>query len=191
MLAGRVEAVCSFTAHSVVAVDLPPEEVRARLDPDDLGSAMSAPFLAWVSEATGAKIGALDAVLVAPAKAEPAIDLIRRDDLLGHPRVSRAAVYRTELRVFSDPSGAGVLVIGRGLAGRLEMSFEVDEPVRGAGLGRRLAASAPQALQSDEPLFAQCSPGNAGSLRALIAAGYVPIGSECLFLRPSSGSDVG
>jgi hypothetical protein len=34
-----------------------------------------------------------------------------------------------------------------------------------------------------EPLFAQVTPGNAASLRAFLAAGYRPIGSEVLFLR--------
>jgi GNAT superfamily N-acetyltransferase len=187
---GAVEAVCSFTAHSVVAVDLPASDIRAHLDPGDLGSAMSAPFLAWVGDATRTTIGVLDAVLVAPERAEPEIDLLERDDLLDHPRVSRSARYRSDIRVFADRSGAGILIIGRGLAGRWEMAFEVDEPARGRGLGRKIAASAPMAVAAAEPLFAQCSPGNAGSLRALIAAGYVPVGSECLFLRPN-GAGVG
>jgi hypothetical protein len=34
-----------------------------------------------------------------------------------------------------------------------------------------------------EPVFAQVAPGNAGSLRAVLAAGYRPIGGEVLFAR--------
>ena len=142
-LDGSVEAVCSFTAHSVTAIDLPPDQILAHLDLRDLGAAMSAPFLAWVAESTLTKPGALDAVLVAPPPpTEPVIELTEREDLVDHPRVARAALYRTGIRVFSDRSAAGILVIGRGLAGRLEMAFEVDEPARCRGLGRRLAASA-------------------------------------------------
>jgi GNAT superfamily N-acetyltransferase len=185
---GRVEAVCSFMAHSVVAVDLPADGIRSRLDPSDLGSAMSAPFLAWIAEATRATAGALDVVLVAQSAGDPEIELIERDDLLGHPRVARSARYRSDLRVFAEASGAAVLVLGRGLVGRCEMAFEVDADSRGKGLGRKIAAAASSVAPAGEPLFAQCSPGNAGSLRALIAAGYVPIGSECLFLR---GEDPG
>ena len=32
-----------------------------------------------------------------------------------------------------------------------------------------------------EAIFAQTSPGNAASLRALLAAGFVPLGSEVIF----------
>ena len=41
----------------------------------------------------------------------------------------------------------------------------------------RRSALAPR----DEPLYAQVSPGNASSLRAVLAAGYRAIGSEVLF----------
>jgi len=39
---------------------------------------------------------------------------------------------------------------------------------------------------SGEPLFAQVAPGNAASLRAFLAAGFVPIGAEVLFPRGSA-----
>ncbi|NUR85978.1 MAG: GNAT family N-acetyltransferase, partial [Nonomuraea sp.] len=34
------------------------------------------------------------------------------------------------------------------------------------------------------PLWAQVAPGNAASVRAFLAAGYVPIGAEALLVRP-------
>jgi hypothetical protein len=68
----------------------------------------------------------------------------------------------------STPAG-GVLVRGHGVAGRLEVSVEVDDEVR------HLVT---------EPLWAQVAPGNARSLRAFQAAGYRPVGSEALFLLP-------
>lgn len=184
-LEGPVDAVCSFTAHAVLAVDLPAEELLARLDPSDLGAPMSATFLAWVGERLGTTPGVLDAVMVAPVSSPVAPAALEpRDDLVDHPRVRRAARYRRDLRVFADPSGAGVLVIGRGLAGRWEMAFEVEAAARGRGLGRGLAAGARSLVAPDEPLFAAASPGNAASVRSLLAAGYVPIGAECLFARP-------
>jgi RimJ/RimL family protein N-acetyltransferase len=63
------------------------------------------------------------------------------------------------------------------------VSIEVDEDARGRGLGRELALAA-RAL-AREPVFAQVSPGNSASLRAFLAAGYRPIGSEVLFLHTS------
>jgi hypothetical protein len=85
--------------------------------------------------------------------------------------------------VYTDGSGAGVLVVGRGLAGRREMAFEVDGSARDRGLGRALAAAAPTLIPEGEYVFAQASPGNAASVRAVLAAGYTPIGSEVLFAR--------
>jgi GNAT superfamily N-acetyltransferase len=182
---GRVDAVCAFTAHGVVAVNLPEEEIRAHLDQNDFGASMSATFLAWVGDRLGTAPGVLDNVLVAPARphATAPIELGRRDDLTDHPRVGRAARYRTDLRVYTEETGAGVLVIGRGLVGRWEMAFEVDPEARGRGLGRALAAAAPTLIPEGEHIFAGASPGNAASVRAVLAAGYLPIGSECLFSR--------
>jgi hypothetical protein len=183
-LEGPVDAICSFTAHAVLAVDIPAEELLTRLDPNDLGAPMSATFLAWVAKRLGTTPGVLDVVMVAPASSSVTpVALEPRDDLVGHPRVRRAARYRRDLRVFADPSGAAVLVIGRGLAGRWEMAFEVDQAARGRGLGRGLAAAARSLVPQEEPLFAEASPGNAASIRSLIAAGYIPIGGECLFAR--------
>lgn len=184
-LDGKVDAVVAFTAHSAVAVDLPPDDVRRQLDPDDFGATMSATFLAWVSDRLGTPPGVLDNVLVAPARPsrEADLPLVPRDDLADHPRVARATRYRTDLHVSTDESGAGVLLVGRGLAGRWEMAFEVDGGARDRGLGRALAAAAPTLIPDGEYVFAQASPGNAASVRAVLAAGYTPIGSECLFAR--------
>lgn len=192
-LDGPVDAVCAFTAHNVVAAAVPGDEIRAHLDPEDLGSPMSAGFLAWLAARLGTLPGVVDAVLVAPAEpAVPQAAVARRDDLWEHPRVARSLRYRNDLRVYADPAGDGVLMVGRGLAGRWEMSFEVDPGARGRGLGRSLVAAARSLIPAGEPLFAQCSPGNAASLRAILAAGYRPIGAECLFLRsPRRGPDAG
>jgi hypothetical protein len=189
---GRCDAVVGFTAHHVVAVGLPEDEVLTRLPTDDVGAAMDVRFLVWVGDRLRSSPGMLDAVLAAPPS--PGVERRARDPMLTevpaveHPRVVRAARYRSGLRVFRDDRSCAVVTFGRGLAGRMEVSVEVDPSHREAGLGRALAVSARSLAPADEPLFAQVSPGNAASLRAFLAAGYRPIGAEVLFLRSRQGS---
>ena len=54
---------------------------------------------------------------------------------------------------------------------------------RGQGLGRTLAAVSMLAVPRGERVFVQVAPGNAASLRAVLAAGFHPIGAEVLFLK--------
>lgn len=179
---GKVDAVVAFTAHSVVATSIDPGEVREHLATDDFGASMDPRFLAWIAERLGVEPGALDVVLVAPrVRSVPPLLLERRPDLESHPRVIRAHRYRTDVHVFSDPARRGLVAIGRGLAGRIEISLEIDEPGREPGLGRLLIASGLHLAPAGEPVFAQVSPGNARSLRAFLAAGFQPIASEVLF----------
>jgi GNAT superfamily N-acetyltransferase len=96
-----------------------------------------------------------------------------------HPRVHRALRYRSDVRIWATADGAGLLTVGRGVAGRLEVSLEVEPTAQRQGLGTALAAAAP-ALVS-EPLWAQVAPANVASLRAFLAAGYRPVGAEVLF----------
>ncbi|WP_262505693.1 hypothetical protein [Streptomyces sp. TRM68367] len=51
------------------------------------------------------------------------------------------------------------------------------------GHGRSLLSDALSLVPEGEPVFAAVSPGNARSLRAFLACGFTPIGSEVL-LRP-------
>lgn len=179
---GRADAVVAFSGHSVIAAPVDAAEVREQLPDDDPGGPMSAPFLTWLGTRLGAAPGMLDVVLVATGVATTA-ELSRGDDADAHARVARALTYRTEVEVYSDRAGDGVVIIGRGLAGRLEVSIEVDPDRRGGGIGSRLAKAALSLAPPGELLFAQVSPGNVASLRAFLRAGYRPICSEVLFLR--------
>jgi GNAT superfamily N-acetyltransferase len=181
---GPVDAVLAFTAHHVVAAGVDPDLVAARLTDGDLGAPMSPGFLGWLGERLGSRPGSLDVVLAAPGLGgDPPLDLRPVEDPGRHPRAARARRYRRDLRVLTDAEEAGVLVLGRGLAGRRELSFEVDPARRNRGLGRLLVAAARHLTPAGEPLFAQVSPGNAASLRVVQAAGFRPIGAEVLYHR--------
>jgi GNAT superfamily N-acetyltransferase len=181
---GPADAVVSFTAHSYVAAPIDPELLRSRLRPGDPGAATEPEFLAWLAAELDGTAGQLDMVLAAfPLDGPPPLELLARDDLVVHPRVARAQRYRQDLRVLADPADSVVLVLGRGLAGRMEVAFEVDPERRGRGLGRAVATAARHLAPRDEPLFAQVSPGNVASVHALLGAGYSPIASEVLYWR--------
>ncbi|MDQ3733611.1 MAG: GNAT family N-acetyltransferase [Actinomycetota bacterium] len=86
-----------------------------------------------------------------------------------------------------DARPGGQDALGRGLAGRWEISLEVEEVRRGAGLGRRLAAYGRALLPAKALLWAQVHPANVASMRAFLAAGYRPVGAEVLFTGARSG----
>jgi GNAT superfamily N-acetyltransferase len=179
-----VDALLAFTAHHVIAADVDPDLVAARLPDGDLSAPMSAAFLGWLGERLGSRPGSLDVVLAAGGLGgTPPLELVPAVDLDRHQRVARALRYRRDLAVWTDPEGAGVLTVGRGLAGRLELAFEVDPARRGRGLGRLLVAAARHLTPPGEPLFAQVAPGNVASLRVVQAAGFRPVGAEVLFHR--------
>src|SRR4029453_4699267 len=124
---GPVDAVLAFTAHHVVAAGVDPDLVAAWLPEGDLGAPMSPGFLIWLGERLGSHPGSLDLVLAAPGLGgAPPPDLPPGEDPAPPPPAAGAQRCRRALRVWTDPDGAGVLVLGRGLAGRREVSFEVD-----------------------------------------------------------------
>ena len=181
---GSVDAVLAFTAHHVVAAAVDPDLVAARLPEGDLSAPVSAAFLGWLGERLGSHPGSLDVVLAAPGLGgTPPLALTPAVGLDRHQRVARSLRYRDDLQVWTAQEGAGVLVLGRGLAGRREVAFEVDPTRRNRGLGRLLVAAARQLTPPGEVLFAQVAPGNAASLRVVAAAGFRPIGAEVLFHR--------
>jgi hypothetical protein len=178
---GPADAVVAFTAHTVVAAGVEPAAVAAQLPPDSLSAPLQPPFLSWLAGQLGSEAGNLDVLLVAEQGPASELELVEMDDA-DHPRLRRAHRYRSEVRVYEPAGGGALLILGRGLAGRYEVSIEVAADRRGKGLGCSLARAAP-ALVPGHALFAQEAPGNAASLRAFLAAGYRPIGAEVLFLK--------
>ena len=186
---GPSDVVCAFSAHTIIAAAVEESDIRRRLAPDDLGAPMEAGFLVWLGEQLGAPPGMLDIVLVATGDAPATrVQIVpQRGDAVA--RVERARRYRREVQVFGASDGRGIGVVGRGLARRWEVAVEVQPAHRNGGLGSGLFAAARRLVPHDEPLFAQVSPGNSASLRAVLAAGFKPVGSEVLFLtRPGNAS---
>ena len=177
-VAGAPAAVLSFTAHHVVAADVLAEEVLARVDPHDLKGPLAPGVLAWLAERTGLVAGSLDIVLAWVRGTDGGVPL-REVEPGDHPRVVRARRWRHELRVFEGEGG--MVLLGRGLAGRLELSVEVEPARRDRGLARGLVAGALDVASPGEPVFAQVAAANAASLRALQPAGFAAIGAEVLF----------
>jgi hypothetical protein len=176
--------VVSFPGFVVVAADVTHSWVDSWMADGDFGRPMGAPFLYALEELLRVEAGVIDAVVLAePLPGDPAIDLSRVHDS-GHPRVVRARRYRTDVRVWTTEHG--VLVLGRGLAGRWETAIEVFEGARNNGHGRELALAARHLISDGRPVWAQVAPGNASSLRAFLSAGYQPVGSEVLLIPPSS-----
>ena len=168
------ECSVAFTGHAVVATDLAPDEVRGR-KPDGFGGSLAPDFLRWLAGPAG-DIGVLDATLVGRGRGGDRLP--PRPDLADHPRVRYAMAIRSDVRVFGDERG--VVTLGSGLAGRPELSIEAAPDGQGRGIGRALLVDALSLVPSGAPVFAAVSPGNARSLRAFLAVGFTPIGSEVL-----------
>ncbi|WP_350279827.1 GNAT family N-acetyltransferase [Kribbella sp. HUAS MG21] len=179
--------VVSFTGHIVIAADVDPAWVAERVPDGDLSAPTNPPFLSALEEHTGLRVNAIDAMLLAPGLTDPAERSTATTGLTelhghDHPRVERAWRYRDDVRVYGDPHG-GLVLTGRGLAERLECAIEVPPDTRNQGLGRRLARAARALIPPGASIWAQVTPGNAASLRAFLAAGYQPIGSEALLVK--------
>jgi hypothetical protein len=172
-----VEAVVSFTGHAVVATTLALEELLAA-GADGFAGATSLPVLSRLAGPAGT-VDVLDALLV--ARGTGGGSLADRPDLVDHPRVGYARDWRTDVRVCGNEHG--LVTLSRGLGGVRELSFEVTGDRRGRGHGRALLRQARALLPAGEPVFAAVAPGNAASLRSLLAAGFTPIGSV-LLIRP-------
>ena len=172
--------VLGFSAHPVVAAAVEEEWVRAQLPAGDLMAPLAPPFLVALGARLGRHPDSLDLVLAADGL-DGSPELLAEQAARDHPRAARALVHREGVRVFGDAGGDVVATLGRGLAGRLEVSFEVAADARGGGLARRALLDLRRLAGPGEPLFGQTSPANTASVRALLAAGFAPVGAEVLF----------
>jgi hypothetical protein len=182
----RSVGVLAFPGQHIIVADVTAEWVRSWLPDGDLAGPLSPPFLTLLSAVTGRAIGNVDTVLVARGHGRRrGLDLTEITDS-DHPWIARARLHRADVRAMVCPGG--LLVLGRGVAGRWEAAVQVDAALRGFGLGRGLFAAALGLVDEGEPVWAQVAPGNAASLRALLAAGYRPVGAEVL-LEPRTETE--
>ena len=181
-----IEAIVAFTGHAVLAVQAEtPDQTLVGLGVDGYGGAHDPRLVAELAGPQG-WIDSLD-VLLARRGAGPAgsgAGLVPRPDLATHPRAQFAATNRDDPTVFGleDPHRSTVVVVARGVAGLREISFELDPDDRG-GAGTALIHDALRLVPEDELVVAAAAPGNAASLRALLSAGFAPLGSLQLFRR--------
>jgi GNAT superfamily N-acetyltransferase len=180
-LEGDLEAIVAFTGHAVVATALRQSDL-IRAGADGYGGAMAPDVQRFVAGPDG-WIGVHDVTLVGVGLGDdgsrPLLPL--RQDLDGHPRVAHALDLRREVRVHGDDRG--VVTVGRGLAGRTEISLELESGRQGRGAGGALLSDALRLVPERAPVFAAVSPGNARSLRMFLRHGFLPIASE-IQIRP-------
>ena len=182
----RDAGVIAFTAHAVVFADFDRSWISANLPADDLSAPLSPPFLHLLSNQMGREPHSIDVLTCAdPLPGPPPLELSELEPATSgqpsHPRIDRALNYRDDVRAWQ--ARGGVLMLGRGVAGRWEVAIEVDPDNRSAGLGRQLASASRHLIPADAVLWAQIAPGNSASLRAFLHAGFRPIGAEALLSR--------
>ncbi len=172
--------VVAMTAAIFVLTDQTDIEILRRIDSTDVGAAMRSHFLSRLADDSGMECGFIDLVMARQGIGGPPQELTAVDSHVS-PRVARSERHRGAVQILTTADGTGVVTMGRGLAGRREMSIELPPDQRFGGLGTRLIRDGLRAIGPDDYVFAQVSPGNAASLRAFLAAGFRPIGSEALF----------
>ena len=183
-----VEAIVAFTGHAVLAVapDIPDERL-VLLGADGFGGAHD-PRLITALAGPGGWIDSLDILMASRGTGHPDAPprLADRPDLAAHPRAAFAARIRDQPRLlgYEDPGRTALAVISRGVAGLTELSFELEPGHRGHGGGTGLVRDALTAIPAGQLVLAAVAPGNAASVRALLSAGFIPLGSVQLFRRP-------
>jgi len=188
-----LEAILAFTGHAVFALrpDIP-DRLLVSLGADGFGGAHDPRLITALAGADG-WIDSLDMLMATRGTGRPGVAprLIDRPDLATHPRARLAAGIRDHPRLmgYPDPHRSALAVVSRGIAGLTEVSFELEPSRRGAGGGAELARDALSAIPAGQLAVAAVAPGNAASVRALLSAGFVPLGSLQRFRRAGRDHD--
>ena len=180
-----VEAVVCFTGHTVVATRLDVAQLVAWGADGFGGAVLPGPLLGlrgprgeldvedmlMVCEGTGSQ----ETGSQAAQATEP------NSLLVDHVRVRHALRWRAQVRSFGTEQALFTLAVG--LGGLPELSYQVAPSERARGIGRELLRRALDLVPEGQTVLAAAAPGNAASIRALLASGFVPIGSVQL-IRP-------
>ena len=177
-------AVVAFTGHHVIASSLDPAEVKEAIANQEILLPTEPRFLSWFAESLGSDSfdDTIDVVLARRGIARVDHPEMQAADgeTLNDKRVAFAAETRSDLLMHRPDDGSGVVILGRGLAGRLELSIELAHDVRGAGRAREIAAVALAEVGPDRAVFAQVSAGNSAAIRASLSLGFQPVCGEFL-----------
>jgi hypothetical protein len=179
---GRAMAVVAFTAHYMIATSVQEDWIRAQLPPGDLLAPMSPRFLTALGDKLNRHDDGVDLLLA--ARGLQGLSTLRETTSHSHPSATVANAHRDQVRVFTDPTRAATIILGRGLANRTEVSIEIQPSRRNQGIARQALTEARRIVGTEQLLFARTAPGNAASIRTLLTAGFRPIGSEVLFFAP-------
>ena len=187
--AAGTRAAVAFSGHAYVLADVDPAELSARLAAADgagggFGGVHHPTVLSLLADAGGRvahghggrRPRGAAAVATTRWRRRRSCAVTTSPTIHGSPAPSPTGA---SVAVLADD--VGLASIGRGLVDRCEVSVELFDPESAPpGAGRRLLAGALRALPADEPVWAQVAAGNARSLRAFLAAGFVPVASEVL-----------
>ncbi len=175
---GDMEAIVELTGTAFVATTLSEDEVLGP-DVDGFGGVVHPDVQRRLAGPNG-WIGAHDMTLVRRGTGDATLPA--RPDLADHPRIVFGGNHRRVDLVHGDERG--VVGVGRGLCDRWEVGLELAEDTpAGRGHGRELVRQAVGLVPEGEWLFAEIAPGNAASVRAFLAVGFVPIGAQVRY-RP-------
>jgi hypothetical protein len=182
-----LEAIVAFTGCAVFAVEPDiTDSMLGGLGADGFGGANHPRLISALAGPDG-WIGSLD--LLMTARGTGGSRLVDRPDLAAHPRAALAARIRDSPRImgYPDPERSDIAIIGTGVGGLTEVSYELEPVRRGIRGGAALASAALSAIPAGEVAVAAVAPGNAASVRALLTAGFCPAGSIQLFIRSRPG----
>ena len=174
-----LHAVLSFTGHAVVATDRSREEVLA-LGIDGFDGTLAPDALRALAGPDG-WIGVLDVVLVARGPAGAAPPSARPGPT---PSTSGSTTRpRPGSTCRCWPTSGACSPSAEGWAAAPRSAGRWSRPAGARGSAGRCSSTCWQEMPVGAPIFASCAPGNARSLRSLLAAGFRVIGAENL-IRP-------
>lgn len=189
---GPADAAVAFTGYSVVAADVEEAWVHERI-PGDWNQrhphhgVLSAQFLAALADRLGVPSPGVNVLLAAP---KPPTGGARATLMPSDKRREDWAAYRSEVVCYEADDGAGVINLGRGPGGRLDVWVELagaDAPWLAASTvvnGREIIEAA--RVLAPEDLFASVPAYDARALRTFLSGGFRAICAEALLLtRPA------
>lgn len=192
-LPGPCDIALAFTGYSVVAADVPEDWVRRQVPAGweaehQHHGTLSVGILNALADRLGIAAPGINILLAAqkPPQAGPRVGLQPSSRVR-----SDWAAYRTDVVCYEDTDGGGVINLGRGPGGRLDLWVELqgaDRPWLKASTvvhGRELLEAARTVAPDD--LFASVPAYDGRALRTFLAGGFRAIGAEALFLTRPAG----